>query len=97
MNQLNKKYKSTISPIMMIPGLKYLLKCTTYPMYPKEIIFSYWECLPNYKNLSQGIKMYYYEFDENKNDEIEYYCIIILNKYGAQAGMTNYIFYKDYD
>lgn len=99
MNQLNKKYKSVITPIMMIPGFKYLLKCTILPMHPKEIIFSRWEYLPTMKNLSQGIKMYYHEFNENENenDDTEYYFTIIINKYGAQAGVTNYTFYKDYD
>lgn len=93
--QLNRKYHTQISPTMMIPSLKYLMKCTNFPMTPCEIIFSRWEQLPTINKLSSGLKLYY--FNDDITDDMEYYLMVIINKYGAQAGQTNYIFYKDYN
>ena len=90
------KYPNQTSPIMLLPGFKYLIRSTTLPIMPIEIIFSCWECLPTNNKLSEGVKLYYFMPDDEK-EEKEYYLTIIKNKYGAQAGELNYKFYKDYD
>lgn len=91
-----KKYHTEIKPIMMIPGLTYLMSSVTFPKHSTEIIFSYWEYLPTNRQLSVGVKMYYTLPNENDNEN-EYYVVVIQNKYGAFAGMNNLKFYKDYD
>ena len=93
METLKQKYHTEIKPIMMIPGLTYLMTCVVYPLQACEIVFLYWEHLPTNKQLSDGVKMYY----TLPNDENEYYIIVRKNKYGAFAGDNNFKFYKDYD
>lgn len=87
------KYHSEIKPIMMIPSFTYLVKFVSIPSQPIEIIFSHWEHLPTNKQISNGLKLYYYL----ENDENEYYLLVKQNKYGTFAGENNFKFYKDYD
>lgn len=96
-------YKTQVTPIMMIPGLKYLMRCTNVATIPCIITFSHWESLPTKDKLFHGIKLYYHLIKENddkdndKDNNNEYHVTICMNKYGSYAGVMNYIFYKDYD
>ena len=90
-----EKYHTEISPIMLIPGLNYLMHHVSIPKLPCEITFMLWEYLPSKHNLSTGVKMYYTLL--NDPTETEYYIIVYVNKYGAFAGTNNIKFYKDYD
>ena len=92
---IHDKYHTEISPVMLIPGLNYLMHHVSIPKLPCEITFSMWQYLPTKENLSSGIKMYYTL--TNDPTETEYYILIYINKYGAFAGMNNIKFYKDYD
>jgi hypothetical protein len=92
-----KKYHTEIYPIMMIPGLTYLMTNNVIPMKPTEIVFSLWEHLPTNEKLSVGVKMYYTLPDDKKEENEEYYLVVYKNKYGAFAGSNNLKFYKDYD
>jgi hypothetical protein len=95
MMSLRRKYHTEIQPIMMIPGLTYLINFVTIPLQPIEIVFSSWEYLPTNKQMSIGAKIYYH-FPNDKN-ETEYYTIVKQNKCGTFAGHNNLKFYKDYD
>ena len=92
---LRRKYHTEIVPIMMIPGVSYLMTNNVIPMKPTEIIFSLWEYLPSNEQLSIGVKMYF-TLPNDKNEK-EYHLVVYKNRRGAFAGDNNLKFYKDYD
>lgn len=94
MSNLRLKYHTEVIPIMMIPGLIYLMTNNLIPMKPIEIIFSFWEYLPTNEQLNAGVKIYF--ILPNDETEEEYYLIVRKNKFGAFAGDNNLKFYKDY-
>jgi hypothetical protein len=93
-NFLKKKYHTEVIPIMMIPGLTYLMTNNVLPIKPTEIIFSCWEYLPTNEQLTVGVKMYFILPDDNDNKEE--YIVVYKNRRGAFAGDNNIKFYKDY-
>jgi hypothetical protein len=92
---LRRKYHTEIVPIMMIPGVTYLMTNNVISMKPTEITFSLWEYLPSNEQLSIGVKMYF-TLPNDKNEK-EYYLVVYKNKRGEFAGNNNFKFYKDYD
>lgn len=97
MSNLKQKYHTEIKPMMMIPGVTYLMTNNVLPMKPTEIIFSLWEYLPSNEQLSVGVKMYFTLPCSKELDEKEYYLVVHKNKRGTFAGDNNLKFYKDYD
>lgn len=98
MKMYSQTYKTQVTPIMMIPGLKYLMRCTNFATIPCVIIFSHWESLPTKDKLFNGVKLYYHLIEEKDEDkDNEYHVTVSMNKYGSSTGIMNYIFYKDYD
>ena len=99
MSNLRRKYHTEVIPIMMIPGLTYLMTNNVLPMKPTEIVFSCWEYLPTNEQFDIGVKMYFtlpVSNELNEVDDNEEYIVVRKNKFGAFAGDNNIKFYKDY-
>jgi hypothetical protein len=94
---MSKKYHTEIVPIMMIPGLSYLMISNVIQIIPTEIIFSSWEYLPTDEQLTLGVKMYFTLPGLKELDEKEYNVVVYKNRYGTFDGNNNLKFYKDYD
>jgi len=89
------KYSNEIEPIMMIPGMIYLLQSTSIQSKKIEIMFSSWNNFPNDDAINKGVTMNY--MLKRDNYEIEYKLFFKKIIKGKFEGLNNFIFYKDYD
>jgi len=94
-NDFFNKYLIEIEPIMMIPGMIYLLQSTSIPSKKIEIMFSSWNNFPNNDVINKGVFMNY--MLKKDNYKIEYKLFFKKIKKGEFKGLNNFIFYKDYD